>query len=489
MPLSGARVLLVEDNVDLAENIIEIVEDEGASVIHANNGAQARERAEHGFDVALVDVRLPDSTGLELLRELKEAGDGLHEILLVTGNATIQDAVEAVKGGAYDYIIKPFRVSELLASVERAWRQVRSSREADALSREIAQREKSLRTLVDTVQALLLVLDQDGRVLQANAAVAELTGASTEDLVGVPWMESFIPDADVIGVQDVFNRIMAGEPRVTHENRIVSSDGTRERFVRWQSSAVTRGDGSVQVYASGLDVTELRDLEDRTRLAERLAAVGTLAAGLAHEIRNPLNSAQLQLQLLDRRLRKRIDDSKLLEPIDLVRDEITRLSQLVSEFLDFARPSVLEVGECNMVELVQTVVELERPSASAYGVTLDLVMPEEPVVISVDRGKVQQVVLNLLRNAIEVLDQGGRVTVEVAPDGMGARVQVKDNGPGIPQDVINRIFEPFFSTKEKGTGLGMAICHSLVTQHGGDIRVHSQDGAVFEVTLPREPPV
>ncbi|MCG8416384.1 MAG: ATP-binding protein [Proteobacteria bacterium] len=489
MPLTDARILLVEDNIHLAENVTEILEDHGGQVAVASTGNQARIAAKDGFDIALIDVRLPDSTGLDLLRELKSANDGMHEILLVTGNATIHDAVEAVKGGAYDYIIKPFRVNELIASVERAWRQVGSSRRAKALSQAIAERETSLRTLVDTVQALLLVLDQHGRVVQANPAVSNVTGLSPDEMVGMPWIETFVPDAERSSVSSVFARIATGERRVTLENRVMSADGKRVRMIRWQSSALEHADGTVLVYASGLDVTEVKELEDRTRLAERLAAVGTMAAGLAHEIRNPLNSALLQLQLLDRRLHKNHYDPKLLEPIALVRNEITRLSQLVREFLDFARPSVLDVEECDVVELVRNAVELQRPAASASGVHIELATPDRPVIVAVDRGKMQQVILNLLRNAIEALDATGRITVEVAADGTGALVRVRDNGPGIADDVLTRLFEPFFSTKEQGTGLGMAICHSLITQHGGDIRAYSDNGAVFEVTLPRYPPL
>lgn len=486
MALANTRILLIEDNLALAENVIEILEIEGSDVIHVTTGARAREVAVQGFDVALVDVTLPDSTGLELLRELK-AGDDLREVLLVTGNASVEDAIEAVKGGAYDYIVKPFQVDELLSSVERACRQVRASRSTRKLADEVAHREKKLRTLVDTVQALLLELDEHGRVLQANPAVAEVTGASPEQLEGMEWMPNFVPDSARDGTEYVFARILAGESRIAHENPIISLDGTRERTISWMSSALEQPDGSLHVYASGLDVTEFKDLERRTRLAERLAAVGTMSAGLAHEIRNPLNSAQLQLRLLERRLHKHAVDTKLMRPIELVQSELQRLSSLVHEFLDFARPSEPKLSDTELSEIVEHVMALESPRALEHGVTIEL-RTCEPVRVVADPGKIKQVLLNLVRNAVEAMPDGGVAILELEARDDGALLRVIDSGPGLPDDVLERIFEPFYSTKSEGTGLGMAICHSLVTQHGGDVRVLTgEQGTTVEVWLPSHP--
>lgn len=487
MALTGSRILLIEDNAALADNMIEILELEGSEVVHVTTGAHAREAARAPFDVALVDVKLPDSTGLELLRELK-LGDDLREVLLVTGNASIEDAVDAVKGGAYDYIIKPFQVDELLSSVERACRQVRASRSARNLSEEVRHREQKLRTLVDTVQALLLVLDSRGRVLQANSAVTKVTGLLPEELEGLVWIETFVPETEREEVMRVFSRILDGESRVSHENGITDINGRHTRVVRWNSSALVLPDGDLLVYASGLDVTEVKELEQRTRLAERLAAVGTLSAGLAHEIRNPLNSAQLQLRLLDRRLRKVSDDPKLLEPIQLVQSEILRLSDLVREFLDFARPSDLRLAEIELGMVVRDVLELERHTAEQRDVSIELRHMDQVLVLA-DRDKIKQVMLNLVRNAVEAVEDYGAVFIDVERTGAGGLVRIRDTGPGMPPEVLARIFEPFFSTKPSGTGLGMAICHSLIAQHGGDIRVFSaQTGATVELILPSDPP-
>ncbi len=490
--LAGARILIVEDNHDLAENLVEIMEDEGAFAFVARTAEEARRESQQGFDIALVDVQLPDSTGLELVPDLKKVENGLAEIIIISGHASVESAAEAVTRGAYAYIIKPFEVEDIIGHVKRAWRQVRSSRKERALATELKIREANLRALVETVQALLLVLDHEGRVIQANPAVAAVTGVPVAELIGKNWIDELVPEADVEQARQSIARLLAGEDHSSYEHRIFAKNGTsQERVVSWQSTRVRDKNGDILIYASGLDVTEVKALEHRNRLAKHLVAVGTLAAGLAHEIRNPLNSANLQLRLLDRRIAKRVGDDTdgtLRGPIALVQQEIERLSNLVQEFLQFARPRVLSIEEnIDIAEIAEQVIEMERPSVEEHGVEVELDAPQ-PVEIAADPAKIRQVLLNLTRNSIEAVGYGGRVVVKVSRDGAGAQIVVRDNGPGLSEEVLVRIFEPFFSTKPEGTGLGMAICHSVITQHGGDIRVRSHNGAECEIRLPARPP-
>lgn len=218
---------------------------------------------------------------------------------------------------------------------------------------------------------------------------------------------------------------------------------------------------------------------------EKLGAMRTLTAGLAHEVRNPLNAAQLQLELLSRRLKRSGDDPRLLEPTQLVHDELKRLTRLLNELLSFARPTTLAAVEHELVVLVHHVLEIERPLAAARDVTLTVSAPTAAPA-EVDAGKVHQIVQNLVRNAIEAAPHGGHVEVAVAERGGQVVLEVTDDGPGIPPEVMTRLYEPFFSTKDGGTGMGMAIVHSLVTQHGGVIDVASRPGGTaVTVSLPR----
>jgi len=225
---------------------------------------------------------------------------------------------------------------------------------------------------------------------------------------------------------------------------------------------------------------------ERRAQSDRITAMQTLTAGLAHEVRNPLNAAKLQLELLDRRLRRAIDDPRLTQPSELASKEIERLTQLLNDFLAFARPPELHLEERDIAQLVTHVGEVERPSALKKNASFDVTVEPESYLARIDAAKIHQVVGNLVRNAVEAVSDGGHIVVSLSGGDDAFVITVQDDGPGIPQEVQARIYEPFFSTKEGGTGLGMSIVHSLVALHDGSIKLDTgPDGTRFEVTIPR----
>ena len=226
---------------------------------------------------------------------------------------------------------------------------------------------------------------------------------------------------------------------------------------------------------------------ERRNRAERLAALQTMTEGLAHEVRNPLNSAALQLELVERRLRRDTDDTSLLDPIGLAAHEIRRLSDMLTRFLAFASASDLHLEQHDAIALARQVIESERERAAKHGVELTLVVSSDAVVAAFDAGKLHQIMLHLVRNAIEAAPTRGHVSLGVAIDGDALRVFVGDDGAGIDVDTRRRIYEPFFSTKEGALGMGLAIVHNFVTMHGGHIDVvTSSKGTAVTVEIPRQ---
>jgi signal transduction histidine kinase len=237
----------------------------------------------------------------------------------------------------------------------------------------------------------------------------------------------------------------------------------------------------------GLDVTDEHEMMVRTRRAERLAALGTMAAGLAHEIRNPLNAAHLQLALVQRRLTRQhgADIDGAASAATLAITEMKRLADLVTEFLQFAKPQAIRPNRVDLRATVQTIVQLVTPEAAAAGCALEL-LAGSPAPADVDEERIKQVVLNLIKNAVEAAAKGGHVQIGVAAgeDEDDARIDVIDDGPGLPSPDAP-IFEPFYTTKEHGTGLGLAIVHRIVSDHAGRVSVTSRPGrTVFSVALP-----
>jgi len=226
-------------------------------------------------------------------------------------------------------------------------------------------------------------------------------------------------------------------------------------------------------------------------VAEKLAAVGTMTAGLSHEIRNPLNAASLQLQVLERRLRKLppLEQPPFLEPLKLVRDEIARLEHLLQDFLQFARPRELSLRPLAIEPLIGAVADLLAGEAERRGVRLERDLPAGLPRVQGEDERLRQVLMNLSLNALEATPRGGRVRLSAQPRSEEVWIGVEDSGAGIDPSVRLRIFEPFFSTKASGSGLGPPIVHAIITQHGGAVGVQASalGGAQFWFTLRRAP--
>ncbi|MBV9947403.1 MAG: GHKL domain-containing protein, partial [Myxococcales bacterium] len=249
-------------------------------------------------------------------------------------------------------------------------------------------------------------------------------------------------------------------------------------------------DAADLVYAIGIDVTERRALERRAADAEALSAMGTLALNLAHEIRNPLNAAVLQLHLIGRHVDKlEVDDETrrgLHHKAKIVGDEIQRLNRLLTEFLELARPRAPLHEAVPFGALVSDVLDLEAGSAADRGVTVVRELGRDCTLLG-DPEKLKQVVLNLVMNALEAMKDGGTLTVALGTEGDQVRLLVEDTGTGIDPAAIGQVFDPFFTTKEAGTGLGLSIVRKIVDQHGGEVRIESHRGAGTKATvlLPR----
>jgi signal transduction histidine kinase len=262
----------------------------------------------------------------------------------------------------------------------------------------------------------------------------------------------------------------------------LKSGETRE--VRWRRAEVPGSGGTPIVYAVGIDVTNEQEMLRRTLRAERLAAVGTLAAGLAHEIRNPLNSASLQLTLLERRV-TRGDALETTSPIiRIIKGEIERLEHLLRDFLAFSKPRPLDVKPVDVGELTAAVATLMGPEAETAGVTVVVAETDGVSSVSAEAERLRQVFINLARNAIEAMQEhGGHLTMRARNAGNFVELDVEDDGPGFSQELP--VFDAFFTTKGRGTGLGLALTHRIVADHGGTIQVQSQAGRTcFTIAIP-----
>jgi signal transduction histidine kinase len=280
----------------------------------------------------------------------------------------------------------------------------------------------------------------------------------------------------------------------TDGRRFVGADGKPielplkqggKRRVRWRLAEVGGRDGHKTTYAVGIDVSDEDEILRRVLRSERLAAVGTLAAGLAHEVRNPLNSASLQLTLLERRLNRGDEPATVLPIAHVIKSEIDRLDRLVREFLAFAQPRPLDPRPVDAAELLSAIAGLITPEADAAHVSIAVEVAQGTPPVLGEAERLRQVLLNLTRNAVEAMSEtGGQLRLLARAAGAAeVEIAVEDDGPGFGEELP--VFDAFFTTKSQGTGLGLAIVHRIVADHGGTIRVESRPGRTcFTLALP-----
>ena len=325
--------------------------------------------------------------------------------------------------------------------------------------------------IVRSLSSGLITLTLDGRVLTANHAASEILRRPLPELVGQP-IERVLP-----GLGD--------GPEARRADLTVPARGDVLTIGATVSPLRDARDQVVGRVVNFQDLTDLRRLEQHARRAERLATVGHLAAGIAHEIRNPLASISGSVELLSKSPQASEDDRTLMS---IVHREIQRLNVLIGDVLDYASPRPLQRVDLDLAVLVEEVLQVARADGNFSEVELTSEI-DSPLRVHGDPAKLRQVLWNLVRNAAEAALAGGkhvRVRARVAEG--GARIVVSDDGNGIPTEMLARVFEPFFTTKPKGYGLGLATCHSVVAEHGGRIDVESEPGKGTRMVVTLPPP-
>ncbi len=348
----------------------------------------------------------------------------------------------------------------------------------------LAQAERRYVSAVELAGVIIIGLERDATIQLFNREAERVTGYARDEVLGKSFVEVLGLDDAMAGLPGQILALLSGSGHTRLLETCVRTRAGKLRDVVWSMSSPQELTDGVVLLATGRDVTDDKARDERSRQNERLAAIGTLAAGLAHEIRNPLNGAQLHVSFLKRAIKRKSSEQEMLEATDVVGDEITRLANLVTEFLDFARPRPPDLKPTSLVKALEHACSLVQASAKAAGVELACDVPSSDVEFPADAAKLTQVLLNLLNNAIEAGGKAVRIRGRRGP--RQVFIDVEDDGAGLPGSEAP-IFDAFYSTKEGGTGLGLAITHRIVTDHRGTIDVSSRPGKTsFHVALPLE---
>ena len=487
---SPITVLLVEDNPGDARLILELLGEVQTQAFDL----ERVERLDHaltrlsrtGVDVVLLDLGLPDSQGLEtFMRARRGAPD--EPIVVISGLDDERLALEAVRSGAQDYLVKGRIEGHLLARVLRYAVERKRGEEALRAS------EAHHRTILENIGDAVFIADPQGRYLDVNPRACELTGYSRDELLQLTVSDTYPAqdrDAAALRIVDV-----AGGRAAVTERPLLRKDGA---ILVVESNARRLSDG--RLLGAVRDITERKRLEEQLRQAQKMEAVGRLAGGVAHDFNNVLTAIFGYADLLNEELP---DGHQARLDLDEIRKAAQRASSLTRQLLAFSRQQVLQPMVLSLNDLVE---DIQNMLVRLIGEDVQLRLGLSPSAgnVRADAGQIQQVLMNLVVNARDAMPTGGKLLVETAntelteqyaeahqPVAPGAYVMlaVSDTGSGMDAETKARIFEPFFTTKEKGrgTGLGLSTVYGIVKQSGGYVWVYSERGrgTTFKIYLPR----
>jgi PAS domain S-box-containing protein len=504
-------VLVVDDERFVREICVEIIAAEGYRVLAAQDAEEGLRLArEEPVGAILLDLMMPRTSGFDTLQIL---GQELPDIpvVIMTAHSSQSRVIDLLKMGAYDFLLKPFEPSDLIYSTRRALERRRLLMEnrrllqdlqaqVEAQTRELGRGRQLLENIISHMGSGLLVADRDGRIRMINHQGQETLGVTAAEVVGKRLLDIF-PGAGALLDVKVGSVLRELDLPFPH-GRTVPLGFNNSPLL----DSAGQPEGTIIIFR---DLSDLRAIRAEVRRKDRLAAIGEVAAGVAHEIRNPLFGISSVAQILKTEV---TFDPVHQELLAAMQAEIKRLNSMVEDLLDYGRPTKLERAPQAVDQIWDEILGLAREELAEAKVVFTRVVADALPPVLADGNKLRQVFLNLLKNAIQATPPGGHITIRLhrtAHSALPAPVQhslalqagdgdpsreyvasvVADTGHGIPAADLDRVFDLFFTTKSTGSGLGLAICRRIVEDHGGAIGIESTErvGTTVTVAFPLRP--
>ncbi|WP_066639113.1 hybrid sensor histidine kinase/response regulator [Desulfolucanica intricata] len=477
------KILIVDDMLMHLETAKLYLEMSGFDVFCASDTRSAWELlVDKNPDLVLLDVVMPGENGLEFLSKIHSHNPNMG-VVIMTAFGSEDIAAMALKLGAMDYIRKPFKYSSLSTVVEKALakqRQIKNQEMAvNTLKHAYEELQVSADSILQCMSAGVVAVDKNCFIRIINQRAAKLLGVENQNVIGRYYYEVF----------------------PFFKNNLLKNTLENERGVRLYEVELQRGEdikilsvntdvvfdfnsNKIGAVVTFDDVTELRQKEELLKERERLAIVGQMAAGMAHEIKNPLTAIKGFAQLLSGKSL----DPDLNKYLDIIGSEINRMNDVIKDFLQLARPKPPELKKISINEVLKEITPIIEPQAFLKNIVVDIKTDEAVPESLMDPGQIKQVILNLLQNGMEAMNNGGTLTIETKYLSRRKEIclNISDTGCGIPAKKIKELGVPFYTTKPEGTGLGLSISFTIVDRHKGRIETKSREGqgTTFSVYLP-----
>jgi two-component system cell cycle sensor histidine kinase/response regulator CckA len=478
------RILLVEDHDESRKNLHRLIERRGHEVVSVATAEEARDLLPSGrFPFLILDWMLPGLSGIDLCRELRAQprGDELF-ILLVTAKADTEDLEQALAAGANDYLTKPLDIALLNVRLSVAERQIRELAERNQARAALQQSAKTMANILENTTDGFFAVDGDWRFTYTNAEAELLLGRKRDQLLGKILWEEF-PQLKDSPFEENYRRVLSEQASIDFQ----ASDAAGKV---WFEMRAYPSNGGVSVFFR--DVTERKRIEEERLTTSKLESLGTLAGGIAHDLNNILTVISGNIGLAQ--IEAPADAGTLLSFLSKAGQAAQHAAHLSSQLLTFSKGGAPLKRVAHMSQLLGQAAEF-----SLYGSNLraDIDISPDLWKAEVDAGQIEQVVNALIINAREAMPHGGTVRLSarnvelLEPSaflrpGRYVKVTISDRGSGVPDDLATKIFDPYFTTKPMGSGLGLSISYSIVKKHGGMLHLESSstEGATFAFFLP-----
>lgn len=501
------KILIVDDEARMRDSLKVLLSNEGYNIHTGCNGREAIECLNKGsYDIILLDMIMPDMDGYQVMDYLK----GKHSdtmVIIMTGHASIDSAVECLKRGAYDYLRKPFDVEQLLARVKNTIDQIKLKKENEVVSERLEVTEQRYRYLVNASPDIIYTLNPDGEITFINGAVESLLGCGAEQLVSEHYTNIIFGD-DIDKAKYHFNERRTGSRATSGvELRLKTSNNGHDpekclivelKSMGIYDKLVDETDKTfIGTYGVARDIGDRKHLEVQLLQAQKMEAIGTLAGGIAHDFNNLLMGIMGRISLISYDIDLNHPHYKHLKGIE---DMVKGGSELTKQLLGFSMGGKYEVKPIDINELIEKCSDMFGRTRKES--RIHTIFQKNVCAVEIDPAQIEQVLLNLFVNAWHAMPGGGDIFIETKnirldeedvinygiKPGRFVMVSVTDTGVGMGEKTQQHIFEPFFTTKKlgRGTGLGLASVYGIIKNHGGLINVSSKkgEGSTFNFYLP-----